>query len=197
MPPTELTTLNALKEQLGIDLADYTHDNMLNRIIWAVSAAMESYCNRSFAPAEREEVIRPSYTDTLLLSAYPVLSVTSLTYGDDLLAEGSYRLEAERGALILLDGEWRDEVTVVYSAGYVLPGGENIQAKPPITRNLPYDLEDACLLWCTMKYNTDSRTGIKSEGVDGLRVSYDDLIAAGGIPAAVRALIDPYRRLLA
>ncbi len=122
-----LTTLEAAKRQLNIPAEDIAEDINIMDMIMAVSAAIETYCNRQFA--------------------------------DD----------------------------------YKLLGTEEGE-KP----RLPYDIEDACLLWLTYRYNTGGSAGVASERIDGLaQINYSLQHIDGKLlpaPPAVLALLNPYRR---
>lgn len=122
-----LTTLEAVKAQLNIPPEDTSDDEQIERIIRAVSDAIQTYCRRDFA------------------------------------------------------------------AEYTLPGEQENQEKP----RLPYDVEDACILWVVYRWNLGGNIGVASERIDGLgqknyavQTMGDKMIPA---PPAVLALIEPYR----
>lgn len=125
-----LTTLEAVKLQLGIPIEDTSDDELLTRQIKGTSAAIETYCNRVFA--------------------------------DD----------------------------------YTLPGEEPTDDKPI----LPYDVEDACILWASLRYQTGNSIGLSSERIEGLGQKVYAVQNIGlrllPAPAAVIALIDPYRKMV-
>lgn len=80
---------------------------------------------------------------------------------------------------------------------YTLPGEEETEDKP----RLPYDVEDACILWCTYRFDMGGKMGVSSERIDGLgqknysRMSTDDGRTYPA-PPAVLSLIDPYRNMV-
>lgn len=122
-----LTTVEAVKKQLGIPLEDTADDEQIERIIRAVSDAIQTYCRRDF------------------------------------------------------------------SVEYALPGEKENQDKP----RLPYDVEDACILWATYRWQLGGNIGVASERIDGLgqknyavQTMGDRMLPA---PPAVLALLDPYR----
>ena len=126
-----LTTVETVKKQLDIPPEDASEDEKLERMIRAVSDAIETYCRRNFA----EE--------------------------------------------------------------YNLPGDTDPDPEKP---RLPYDIEDACILWTVYRYNLGGNIGVASERIDGLgqknyalQTHGDRMIPA---PPAVLALIDPYREMV-
>lgn len=83
-----------------------------------------------------------------------------------------------------------------FADDYTLPGEELTGDKP----RLPYDVEDACIMWASLRYQTGSSIGLSSERIEGLG---QKVYAAQNIghrllpaPAAVIALIDPYRKMV-
>lgn len=84
-----------------------------------------------------------------------------------------------------------------FSKEYTLPGEAETDDKP----RLPYDVEDACILWCTYRVNTGGNMGVSSERIDGLgQKNYAKMVTDDGrtypAPPSVIALIDPYRNMV-
>lgn len=83
-----------------------------------------------------------------------------------------------------------------FSKEYTLPGEEETDDKP----RLPYDVEDACILWCTYRINIGGNMGVSSERIDGLgQKNYALQHIEGKVipaPPAVLALLDPYRNMV-
>lgn len=83
-----------------------------------------------------------------------------------------------------------------FSTDYTLPDEDESDTKP----RLPYDVEDACILWCTYRNNTGGSIGLSSERIDGLgQKNYSLQHIEGKImvaPPSVLALIDPYREMI-
>ena len=112
-----LTTVERARTMLRADPAD---DAMLEMLIPAASAAVETYCKRSFGLAEHTERVQTPHRNYVLLRNYPIVSVASINDKTEL---DSYDIDNERG-MICKDGWMRSRkpITVVYTAGYVLPG---------------------------------------------------------------------------
>jgi|SRR5690625_1450667 len=83
-----------------------------------------------------------------------------------------------------------------FSEDFTLPGEPDDPDKP----RLPYDVEDACLLWLSYRWSLSGRLGVQSERIDGLgQKTYADQSAGGQMlpaPPAVLALIGPYSNML-
>ncbi len=210
LSPHALTTLEAVKEELGIDAGDASNDNYLVRLVNSVSDAIERYCDRHFEKASLTEKVAGQGSQRVLLSRTPILSVTSVTLSGSVLASSDYEVEAEAGMLFRASGwPWsamrrpdivQDQypgsetrnIEVAYTGGYVLPKDENPAANPPVVRTLPYDLEEACI--ATVK------TWFRAKGADLNRTSRR-LIDVGdtwdrrALPKPVEEMLAPWRRI--
>lgn len=84
-----------------------------------------------------------------------------------------------------------------FAEEYNLPGDPNPDPDKP---RLPYDVEDACILWTVYRYNLGGNIGVASERIDGLGQKNYALQTLGDrmipAPPAVLALIDPYREMV-
>ena len=200
MSQARLTTLDTLKELLkDVIPAGYTGDDAnLDIFINITSSAIESYLDRGLAAADYDLRLQPTYRDILRLPHYPVTAVTLVRHGEEVLGTDDYRLEdgGAGGVLVLDRGVWHLPVRVIFEAGYVLPGETG--------RDLPFDIEYACLLWCQQMYSLGPRVGVKQERIDDISVSYESpfslYVSTSGrpypAPPAIMALLNPYRRLL-
>jgi len=87
-----------------------------------------------------------------------------------------------------------------FSEEFTLPKDYDPDNPDPDKPRLPYDVEDACILWTTYRWNLGGNIGVASERIDGLgqknyavQTHGDRMIPA---PPAVLALIDPYREMI-
>ncbi|AIQ63310.1 hypothetical protein PSTEL_09650 [Paenibacillus stellifer] len=172
-----LTTVERARTMLR---ADPSEDEFLGILIPAASAAIETFCNRSFGRAEFTEWVDVQQGGALLRN-YPIEAVTSID--GDTAVEG-YTIAKDRGMISKPGWFCERPVQVVYTAGYILPS----DATGDEAATLPADIEYACVL---MVQQIQREPGITSERVGDISVTYGQ--ADGTIPAAVRALVGPYR----
>jgi len=187
---------------------------LLERYINTASMAIEAYCQRLFQKATRTERVAHSRARRLVLRNTPLVSITSITNDGTAVDTGDYEIEDEAAGLVLGDSIWvpKDHVvadslaqdvvpgtgerllTIVYVGGYVLPNDAG-------TRNLPYDIEEACLLTVASLYRArgaDRR--IMSEHVGDFSAGFGGVNTAIGrgrggiIPDEAFAALRPYRR---
>lgn len=136
MAATDLCTLAQAKLWLG--LTTNQSDALLALLISSASRAIIGYCNRSFAPAQRSEVRDGTGTQTLMLRNWPVLAIASLTVGNCLVPASNpapfangYTYDPadpeppgtmQRIAYLPGFQRGRNNVTIVYTAGYEVQG---------------------------------------------------------------------------
>ena len=170
-----LTTYESVKTQLG--LTDDTQQSFIESQINVVSQKIACYCNRNFKTQEYTEKYRGDDTLELVLNQYPITDLSNLYIDDTELTDLSdIDIEANEGMLYYEDifnsngyvcgisrhkGLRFKNIKVVYTAGYILPD--------QIDRNLPYDLEQACINEVinayTMKGKSDAQR-LKSWSLD-------------------------------
>ncbi len=199
-PAAVMTNLATVKAELGLTTVDADRDGVLTRYLSACSVAIESYCNRSFAPSQaRVDTFLP-INDTpssmldqglhpLQLTEYPVISVASVTENGAPLQEGAdFIVDAPTGLVSRLDQEgnpcrWQaTEIVVTYTAGDAIPT----------------DVVDACIEFVKFRYFARTRDpGVTRVNVPGVyEASYLWGTGPGGpgdLPAAVEAKISRYR----
>jgi len=169
--PYDLTTLEVVKNELGIPDSDTSQDVWIGRAITRGSAAFSNYCNRVFPPETVQDQIWlqsdaypyqvPGVVAPLRLTRWPVISVTSVSvnqgngYTQTLTAGTDYYLDAKNGELIRLNvwttfpTNWDGAPTAVtYQAGYA---------------TIPSDLEQAILLWIAGAYQGRKRDPMLKE----------------------------------
>lgn len=194
-----LTTTQTIKTELR--LTNGTLDAWIDTKLPRASAAAASYCRRTLARQTYSELIRLDFStiDSIILSEYPVTSVTSVAEDDDaaLVAGTDYEFDAVTGILYRLESDCRvcwtaSKITVVYVAGYVLPGNSG--------RTLPADIEDATIELMKSAYFTRTQNpALKGYDIPGV-VSETFLVGSpgdesGAFPPKVCSLLDPYRRI--
>lgn len=202
----DLIDLDVARDELKIASNDTSNDAFISRGISQVSRVVANFCNRILVAETVQDIIYP-YRDAyphqvpggvekILLSRYPVITLTSVTITDGggtvtpLVQDTDFRLDADAGQLVRLNTasgypvRWEPIMTtVVYTAGY-----------DPI----PPDLQDVTLRLLTARFyqrgrdptlRSQDQPGIGSRtywvgGVPGVKGPY---------PEDVLALIDQYR----
>lgn len=195
----KLATVTQLKADLGI--TGSSQDSALGEAIDQASAAIATWCRRVFAiETVQETLFRNAATPTVVLSRYPVISLTTLDLGDAAIdAEDDVLVDAEKGLLYQPAGALWAAGTVVaaYAAGYLLPG-EVAGTDDDPAESLPADLQRACLTLATRTWHGHGRDpALKSFTYsDGSQGSYGfgAPTDSSGMPTDIAATIAAYRR---
>ncbi len=124
-------------------------------------------------------------------------SITSIAEGSDpALTEADWEADLDNGLVYRLDGadnrrQWTaPKITVVYAAGYLLPGEQG--------RTLPSEIERAAILLASAAYRARGRDSfVKVEETPGvLRTEYFfGTPGDGGLPPEVEGLLVPFRNV--
>lgn len=201
-PPTSrsLATIEAVKKELNI--TDASQDAFLQTLIDQASDMIETFCNRTFARAGYRETL-PGYGMTrLVLSQTPIVEVTSIMMNNDIITD--FVVENAQAGILYRQRGWKwtpvlgwninpfpipnSEAllfTIDYTAGYALP--------EDVGRNLPHDIEKACIEIVKAWYESrDRNPAISSERIGDYQVSY----AIQEIPTAVTQMLVPWRRFI-
>ena len=218
-----LTTVARLSRELRITAPSSGDDlAQMEDLISEVSAAVESYCGRSFGRATTTDKLPGYGTPILKLGRYPLVTIGAVLLDGVAVPQEAWATtpepdDAAAGLLVNIIATWawtadvtssaapeqhpgreRKAYSVTYTAGYVLPK----DASPPTTpRTLPYDLERAVLLTCVSEYRSRGRNlSIASESLLSASVSYvqpgatDKGAESGIIPDAAAIILDRYKR---
>ena len=199
----KLTELTRIKSILGIDPADVSEDSNIDFAILTTSAAVESYLNRSLNRKQYTDVaVSASSRQWIQLPEWPVLQVDEIKEDGELLDPADYVVDGSSGVINRLGKKlWQKDITATFIAGYVMPEDNN---PPDDPRTLPYDIENACIMWAIDNYQNITRIGISRESVEGISVAYETpftrSITTGGrilpAPPTVMSLLNPYRRVM-
>lgn len=187
----DLTTLANVKAELNITTG--TNDAVLRRYITGASAAAAKFCNRVFAVETVSELFLRGHScfarrGPLQLARWPLITVTSVTEDDGLLAvDDDYIVSAPNGQLVRMSGDavsrWSSfNVTAVYSSGFA---------------TVPADLEDAVIRMVTKRWSAKGRDAtLKQREIPGvLNESYwiatgED---AGNLTPDIADILNNYR----
>ena len=161
LPANALTTVATAQGEIsGLTAAGST---VAERLIMVATDAIERYCGRSFHLLSRVERYAPPRGERLVLNQTPVAASPAPTATLD---GAAITVELEDSALgflrciggfsgatyeesygvsqASLPGSAERVLLVTYTAGWVTPT-QNGTGNPALVRDLPYDLEQACL----------------------------------------------------
>ena len=149
-----LTTLEALKQLLGIDETDTSQDGVLIQLINRASASIENALGRKLRRSTYTERVKGTGSQYLLVENYPIVAVEEIKQAGEIIDPGLYDITVRGNAgVIYKDDGWTyygfphgltgdamtgsRNITVRYTAGYILPW----EATDEAPADLPADLE--------------------------------------------------------
>lgn len=198
-----LTTLDAAAAELG--LVSYNAE-LLTRAINAASDFCAGYCGRNFG---RQTVTGEKHvgTDTrlLLCDVTPLVTITSVSYLGSALDASEYEVDdANAGTILRIGGVFprdyssmpRKEWSLAYVGGYVLPWQDGT-GTPAVVRDLPYDIERACIRMAVTQYRAIKKRGdVVGESLNGYSVQYRSCVETDqNMDPEVKQTLDLYRRV--
>lgn len=192
------TTLATLKSRISI--SDETDDTELERIVTAVSRAIDDYCGRRFYAAAETRYYTAQHSDRLMVD--DLLSITTLSTDDDgdrnyenNWAETDYYLYPDNAAL---DGQpyWRIDVDGD-NGDYTFPVGVRRGVKVVgsfgfcATGSHPAPVEEACLIQSSRLFRRkDAPFGVAGSG------EFGQTMIIARLDPDVKMLLGPYRRVV-
>lgn len=212
-----LCQLADVKTELGITVS--TFDTTLERMIEAISQQIANYCRRTLhytRTADESEDLAGFNESNLTVSRAPIVSITSITLDGSTIDSDAYEISDADAGLIYREDGWvwtasfiittaperypgseDKDYTVAYRGGYVT--ANQVVLDNTLTRNLPYDLEDAAIRMVAMRYLGQGRDlALASEKIgqaaETYRAGASTSGSAAGIPDETRAILDRYRR---
>lgn len=205
----DMTRKETVKAELGITAT--TYDDLIDVLIQQASAACATYCGRVFASETVISIFRQDYwtcrgVEGLKLDRTPVTSIISLVEDGTTLTVDDYEVGAEDGKLWKLNASdqqiWfpGQKIVVTYVGGYAMLTDTSPPPPPPdvLPTPLPPDLERACIDMVKIRWFARARDPMV-KSLDVVDVGSEQLWvgdapgSSSGIPAAVTALLDPYR----
>lgn len=187
-------------------------DPRLPRLIAVASEAIARHLDRRLHyGAAISEKVKAFGRPRLVLDVTPIVAITSITLADGTVVT-DYSRENDLAGFLYRRGGWSSSglargglppqndlapgteesaITVVYGGGWVCPAQAG-------TRNLPYDIEEACIQAIAGLYRGSGKDpSVASESLGDYSVSYRGDPSPGGIlPASVIAQLASYRRPL-
>lgn len=182
----------------------YEQYDAIVMLINQASASIETEMRRRLGKQSYSERVKPTGSQELILSQWPILEVRRVEIGGRELPPAAYSIE-DGGVLYKDDGwPWRGypyglaydpvmtskNVLIEYTAGYILP--KDATESEPAT--LPADIEGLCMEMVSTAYSK-----ARSGGGAGLRAfSISDVHWewAAETPASWTAVIERYRRMI-
>ena len=205
-PSIDMIDLATVKDDWQITIT--TDDPYLTRAITRCSRAAANFCNRTFAIETVQDLLTMSQDkwpgavierpDLIQLTRWPIVAVTSVTVDGTTLVEGTdFLTDQTNGQLQRLNAygsmrAWTGKtITIIYSAGYVLPG----QAAVTGAQNLPDDITDAVSRMVYTRIAERQRDPlVKSETIEGVgSTTYIVPNADGNLSPDVVDILDNYR----
>jgi len=194
-------TLADLKLDLGIELADDSHDQYLERRLRVVSAFFDTLTERSFDQRTvTEKLSQSSGRRRLHLSEHPVTSITSISLRGSEIASADYELEDKVGFVTKTNGGYWDGTGI---ASYTIDGTPEVQEINEYTvvyeagyATIPYDIQDAVVAQVSLEYyRKGNDPAISSMSVLGDSVSYNNSATTMRSPV-FDAVVSKYRRMV-
>lgn len=189
-----LTTVEALKAELSIPSEDNSRDTVLARAVNAASDAIRRYCRRDFARTEITEQLTGRGSPALLVSLSPVVSLEVVAICGEEIDLENFTVDRAAGIIERRHGVWpesdRPNISVTYTGGWVTPA----QATDELKRNLPHDIEEACLIIAANRVQSMGQpVDAQILQVEQIRVHFAEG-GRQGVPQQAAMLLDPYVR---
>jgi hypothetical protein len=186
---SRLTSLDAVKRELSI--SGTSDDARLLAYIDQASAVIADYLGRPLGRETVAETLRLSASsEVIMLSRWPVVSVTSVVEDGVTLAATDYEIDRSFIYRLLSDERARwpaAKIVITYVAGYDLPSG------------VPSAIERAATqLVVAMNASRGRDPALRSESVEGIGSQswLDPRNGGGPLPDGVVALLNPYREVI-
>ena len=186
---TRLISIEAARVAIGLADDDDSQDAALEPMIDQASAAIVSFIGQPLArQTYRETVWSRAASDSLILSRFPVASVTALQIDGAAIDADGYRVDAATGIVhrrtpTRCGPFWpAGETVITYTAGYELPD------------DLPADIQRAAILMLRQSHFVGSRDPLlRSEETDGVATFSYFAAGAAAVPLEAQALLAPYQ----
>jgi hypothetical protein len=183
MAAADLTTLQTVKEWLGLDPSNTSDDDLLSRLITAASGFMTRYCNRPFVSQACTEARDGTGSARMLFANYPVSAVASVTVNGQSIPPGSS----------VAAGFYFTDTVLVLNGYRFRRGYANVQVSYTAGFDpIPDEIEQACIELITFRYREKDRTGKASEGMAQQTTAF----VIKDVPPAVKTMLDNLCRVI-
>lgn len=181
MAAGDLTTLDKIKAWLGVTAG--TEDKLLQQLLTAASAFIQSKMNRNIVTASYTETYNGLGGDSLMMANYPITAVSSLMAdGLAVLPSPGYGqagfLFDDTRIYLATDvfSQGRRNVTVSYTAGFA---------------TCPVDIEESVIEMVGYKYRERDRIGHQSKSIAGETVTF----ITKDMPDSILSVVNSYKRV--
>ncbi len=180
--PTQLTTLNNVKEWVGSQTSD--DDALLTRLISAASAWIENYLNRTLGLTTYQRNFDGAGGYRMMLPEYPVTQVISVSVD----GVGIMPAADQRNLGYVFDSN------SVSLRGYLfMRGVGNVQVSWIAGYNpIPDDIEQAAIHLVAARYREKDRIGETSKVIQGMQVNF----SIRDMPPDVASIFRSYRKVV-
>ena len=96
-----LTTLEALKQLLGIDETDTSQDGVLIQLINRASASIENALGRKLRRSTYTERVKGTGSQYLLVENYPIVAVEEIKQAGEIIDPGLYDITVRGNAGVI------------------------------------------------------------------------------------------------
>jgi len=171
-----LTSVQNLKDYLGIPSAETGKDGVLELIIKGASAFFETETRRKYDVEQYIEKQNGDNSQKLILSQFPIIYVREIKVDGSVISladEPTLDINYQNGILTRERG-WPSgfrNIEVTYTSGFILPD-ESGESGPGTYYTLPYDIELAVLKLAARTYERRTAEGVASAE----NVSYKDML---------------------
>lgn len=194
--PPAYASLDVFKAQIGV--TDDSQDAVLLTHLQTASAMVDAYVNYPLAAAEWSETFRTHnvcrrtahLASRIYLTRKPVLNISSIMVDQQTVMVDVLDVDVGAAVIYLPDHMMSARrITVVYRAGYALPGDIDAPPLPPV-------VTAAVLTLARGIFFSPARgdPGVRSQTAQGVgSVSYlDPTAGTGGMPQDVADSLDPF-----
>lgn len=197
-----LTTVQRVKDRIGIATGVTGHDVLLARIINSATDFIEGSLNRNLKKATyTEEVysIKNDFQKDLFLKNFPVVTLTKLQYASgtpsnktwiDYIAD-DYEIDSKEMGSVKVYGilpKGVNTVRATYDAGYLI---DFTKAGDLTYHNLPADLTDLCERMVVKVFKKRDNEGKDTESFNGANTTWEK-----GMSADDKETLNGYKRMM-
>jgi hypothetical protein len=208
---TRLTTLEAVKLELGIDGS--TKDELLTNLIDQASDAIRRITGRTFTREQVTETLDSKGGTKMVLSRTPVISIDAVSFLGSTVSSTTYEIDDIDAGILFKKTGWNATTlgvqaiervplnegardwSITYTAGYVMPDWHGTGT---VNRTLPRDIERVCIdmvKWWQGSLKRDPN--IIKEKVGEAEVTYANLGNSGdgdNLPPRISGMLKHWKR---